>query len=292
VNAPQRVGFVGLGNMGNPMAAHLHTAGFALTVSDTGDGVVEKFAANHAGVTVATDPAAFAEVDALVLMLPSSGVVEAVLDGGVAEALRPGTLVIDMSSSEPLRTRALAERLNTAGLRLLDAPVSGGVRGAVAGTLSVLVGGAAEDLVSARPLLEPLAGTVIHVGPVGSGHAAKAINNLVSAASVSVTVEGLHLAERFGIDADTMTAVLNSSSGRSNTSENKVAQFMTSGTYGSGFSLQLMAKDVGIAVALARSLGQDTEVSDAAAAQWSRVAAQVAPATDHTAMYELVGTSQ
>ncbi|MCW2750541.1 MAG: 3-hydroxyisobutyrate dehydrogenase [Aeromicrobium sp.] len=278
--------------MGNPMAAHLHSAGFALTVSDTGAGVVEQFVADHPGVTVATDPAGFADVDMLVLMLPSSAVVEAVLDGGVANALRPGTLVIDMSSSEPLRTRALAERLSSSGLRLLDAPVSGGVRGAVAGTLSVLVGGAATDLASARPLMEPLAGAVIHVGPVGSGHAAKAINNLISAASVSVTVEGLHLAERFGIAAETMTAVLNSSSGRSNTTENKVAQFMTSGTYGSGFSLQLMAKDVGIAVALARSLGQDTEVADAAAAQWSRVAAQVTPNTDHTAMYELVGTSR
>jgi 3-hydroxyisobutyrate dehydrogenase len=283
------VGFIGLGNMGNPMASRLHAAGFTLTVADTGAGIVERFIADHSGVVVADGPSAFVDVDVLVLMLPSSAVVESVLDGGLIEALKPGTLIIDMSSSEPLRTRTLAERLIASDLHLLDAPVSGGVRGAVAGTLSVLVGGDADDLVTARPLLKPLAGKVIHVGPVGSGHAAKAINNLVSAASVSVTVEGLRLAESFGIDAETMTAVLNSSSGRSNTSENKVAQFMTSGTYGSGFSLQLMAKDVRIAVALARSLDQDTEVADAAAAQWTRVASDVTPTTDHTAMYELVG---
>jgi 3-hydroxyisobutyrate dehydrogenase len=293
----RHVGFVGLGKMGNPMASRLHAAGYRLTVSDAAAGVAQTWAGVHPNCLAATKSADFAGVDVLVLMLPNSTVVETVLereglpgDGvGLAEVLKEGTVVVDMSSSEPLRTRALAERLAGRGLRLVDAPVSGGVRGAVAGGLTVMTGGSDPDLDEIRPVLEQFGMTILPVGPVGSGHAAKALNNLVSAASVSVTVEALRLGERFGITPATMTAVLNNSSGRSNTSENKVAQFMISGTYGSGFALQLMAKDVGIAVGLARALGQRTEIGDGVARQWSRIAAGVTPDTDHTAMYTFIG---
>ena len=209
----------------------------------------------------------------------------------VADVLPPGCLVIDMSSSEPLRTRSLAARLQAKGLSMLDAPVSGGVRGARAARLSVLVGGSQDDLARAAPVLNAMAATIIRVGDIGSGHAAKALNNLVSAATMSITVEALVLAEAFGISAETMTTVLNSSSGRSNTSENKVAQFMTSGSFDSGFSLQLMAKDVGLAVALAGALDRPVELADHVADQWRRVAGEVSPATDHTQMYTLLGAT-
>jgi 3-hydroxyisobutyrate dehydrogenase len=272
------------------MASRLHAAGFALTVGDIAADVVDRFVAEHPGSAAADDPAAYGDVETLILSLPSSAVVEAVLeDEKTANALARGTVVVDMSSSEPARTRALADRLAGLGLRLVDAPVSGGVRGAVAGSLAILTGGDAVDLDQVAPVFVPLAKTVIAVGPVGSGHAAKALNNLVSAATLSVTVEALRLGERFGIAPETMTEVLNSSSGRSNTSENKVSQFMTSGTYGSGFALQLMAKDVGIAVDLADDLGQRVDVADEVARQWRRVAAKVTPRTDHTQMYELIG---
>jgi 3-hydroxyisobutyrate dehydrogenase len=288
-----RVGFIGLGNMGAPMAAHLADAGFAMTVSDTAAGVVEGFVARHPGSVASAGPQAFAAADALILMLPTSEIVEDVLEGDqVAAALPPGCLVIDMSSSEPLRTRALAARLQARGLPMLDAPVSGGVRGARAASLSVLVGGPEDDLARATPLLSAMAATIIRVGDIGAGHAAKALNNLVSAATISVTVEALALAESFGISADTMTKVLNSSSGRSNTSENKVAQFMTSGRFDSGFSLQLMAKDVGLALGLARALDRPAEVAGHVADQWRRLAGEVSPATDHTQMYTLLGGSQ
>jgi 3-hydroxyisobutyrate dehydrogenase len=222
-------------------------------------------------------------------MLPTSDIVEAVLEGGkTAAALRAGTLVVDMSSSVPTRTRDLAARLTDRGLRFVDAPVSGGVRGAIAGRLAILAGGEQADLDQLAPVFAPLASTVIAVGPVGSGHAAKALNNLVSAATMSVTVEALRLGMSFGISPAIMTEVLNSSSGRSNTSENKVAQFMTSGTFASGFALQLMAKDVGIAVDLADALGQEAEISREVSRQWRRIAGQVTPETDHTQMYELI----
>ena len=287
-----QVGFIGLGNMGSPMAAHLAEAGFALTVSDAAPGVTERFVAEHPASFAATGPQSFATVQALILMLPTSEVVEEVLERDqVADELPPGCLVIDMSSSEPLRTRALAARLKARGLPMLDAPVSGGVRGARAARLSVLVGGSATDLDRATPLLNAMAATIIRVGDIGSGHAAKALNNLVSAATMSITVEALVLAEAFGITADTMTKVLNSSSGRSNTSENKVAQFMTSGSFDSGFSLQLMAKDVGLAIGLARALDRPVEVADHVADQWRRIAGEVSPATDHTQLYTLLGAT-
>jgi 3-hydroxyisobutyrate dehydrogenase len=287
-----RVGFIGLGNMGTPMAGHLAGAGFRLTVADTAPGVVDRFVAANPGSAAAAGPESFAAAEALILMLPTSQIVEDVLERDqVADALPPGCLVIDMSSSEPLRTRALAGRLQARGLPMLDAPVSGGVRGARAATLSVLAGGAAGDLERATPLLSAMAGPIIHVGDIGSGHAAKALNNLVSAATMSVTVEALAVAGAFGISADTMTQVLNSSSGRSNTSENKVAQFMTSGRFDSGFSLALMAKDVGLALGLARSLNRPVEVSGHVADQWRRLAGQAGPATDHTQLYTLLGAA-
>jgi 3-hydroxyisobutyrate dehydrogenase len=287
-----QVGFIGLGNMGWPMAAHLVDAGFALTVSDAAPGVTERFAAEYPTATAAAGPQSFAAAQALILMLPTSAIVEDVLEReGVADALPPGCLVIDMSSSEPLRTRSLAARLRAKRLSMLDAPVSGGVRGARAARLSVLVGGSEANLAQATPLLTAMAKTVIRVGDIGSGHAAKALNNLVSAATMSITVEALVLAEAFGISADTMTKVLNSSSGRSNTSENKVAQFMTSGSFDSGFSLQLMAKDVGLAIGLARALDRPVEVADHVAGQWRRIAGEVSPATDHTQLYTLLGAT-
>ena len=288
-----RVGFIGLGNMGRPMAAHLVDAGFALTVSDAAPGVTERFVAEHPTATAAAGPQSFAAVQALILMLPTSEIVEDVLERErMADALPPGCLVIDMSSSEPLRTRALAARLQAKGLSMLDAPVSGGVRGARAARLSVLVGGSEADLTRATPLLQAMAATIIPVGDIGSGHAAKALNNLVSAATMSITVEAVVLAQAFGITAGTMTEVLNSSSGRSNTSENKLAQFMTSGSFDSGFSLQLMAKDVGLAIGLARALDRPVEVADHVAVQWRRIAGEVTPATDHTQLYTLLGATQ
>jgi len=289
VSPLHHLGFIGIGKMGWPMASRLHQAGFQVTVGDADATVVSRFTAEHPGARAASGPQSYAEVDALILMLPTSDIVEAVLeDGKTAAALRAGTLVVDMSSSVPTRTRDLAARLTGGGLRFVDAPVSGGVRGAIAGRLAVLAGGEQADLDQLAPVFAPLASTVIAVGPVGSGHAAKALNNLVSAATISATVEALRLGMSFGISPAIMTEVLNSSSGRSNTSENKVAQFMTSGTFASGFALHLMAKDVGIAVDLADVLGQEAEVSREVARQWRRIAGQVTAEADHTQMYELI----
>jgi 3-hydroxyisobutyrate dehydrogenase len=284
------IGFIGLGNMGFPMASRLADAGHRLIVSDRDPGAVQRFQDEQPDARTAADTVAWQEADVIITMLPNSDIVEGVLTNGVAVAASLNTLFIDMSSSEPIRSRDLAKRLEGQGMRYLDAPVSGGVHGAQNGQLAIMVGGRWHDLDQARDLFDVLGKSVIHVGKAGSGHAAKALNNLVSAASVVATVEALRVGERFGIDPATMTEVLNASSGRSNTSENKVAQFMLSGTFGSGFPIGLMTKDIKIATALADSLGIETPFSHDCKTIWQSTLDAGHGAEDHTRMYEYLST--
>ena len=152
----RRLGFIGIGKMGWPMASRLHQAGLAVTVADADATVVSRFIAGHPGARAASGPGSYANIDALILMLPTSNIVEAVLeDGKTAAALRAGTLVVDMSSSVPTRTRDLATRLTDRGLRFVDAPVSGGVRGAIAGRLAILAGGSRQTWTSSPRCSRP-----------------------------------------------------------------------------------------------------------------------------------------
>lgn len=283
-----KITFIGLGNMGFPMARRLVDHGYEVLGGDVDDRVIRRFAALD-GQSRGLANQDLDSVDVVITMLPTSAIVENVLlDGGVADQVRPGTLIVDMSSSEPIRSRQLSEALHEKGLRYLDAPVSGGVKGAEVGHLAIMVGGAAEDLAAIGSLFEVLGRSTIHVGPVGSGHAAKALNNLVSAASVVATVKALHVAERFGIESDKFVDVLNASSGRSNTSENKVRQFMLSKSFDSGFPIGLMTKDIDIAIKLAEELNVNTEFGESLATIWHRVCDTGNAAEDHTRMYELV----
>ncbi|WP_353713530.1 NAD(P)-dependent oxidoreductase [Arthrobacter sp. K5] len=284
------IGFIGLGNMGFPMASRLADANHTLIVDDRDKGAVQRFQDQHPTSRTATDAKAWQDADIIITMLPNSDIVEAVLAGGVAAAASLNTLFIDMSSSEPIRSRDLGARLELQGMRYLDAPVSGGVRGAQNGQLAIMVGGRWQDLDQAKDIFDVLGKSVIHVGDAGSGHAAKALNNLVSAASVAATVEALRVGERFGIDPATLTQVLNASSGRSNTSENKVAQYMLSGTFGSGFPIGLMTKDIKIATALADSLGVEAPFSHDCETIWQFTLDSGHGAEDHTRMYEYLAT--
>jgi 3-hydroxyisobutyrate dehydrogenase len=162
------------------------------------------------------------------------------------------------------------------------------VKKAKEGTLAILVGGRADVLAQYQPVLEAMGKNILHIGGAGSGHAAKALNNYVSAAGLAATVEALLVAQRFGIEPEAMTDVLNASSGRSNTSENKVKQFMLSGTFGSGFALQLMNKDLKIAHALAEAVDHPMRFGRTCVDVWSDAAQQSTPATDHTELYRLL----
>lgn len=280
ITLESRIGFVGLGNMGSPMSARLAAAGYRVRGTDPLEEPRKRLIASGGeAVKAASD---LGSADVLILMLPSSEVVEQVLlADGLAEGLQPGAMVIDMSSSEPLRTRDLAASLRSRGLRFVDAPVSGGVRGAEAGSLAIMVGGNDVDVAEATPLLEVL-GRPRHVGDVGSGHALKALNNLLSATHLWITSEAMAAGQRFGLDPAVMLEAINESSGRSGSTETKWPLFVLPGTFDSGFPLRLMLKDMRIAIGLAHSVGASSELGDAAVRSWSRAAADLATNADHT----------
>jgi 3-hydroxyisobutyrate dehydrogenase len=288
---PKRIGFIGLGMMGAPMVQCLRKAGFELFIDDADGARADTLADQTGAHRLDADHAA--SLDALITMLPNSAIVEAVVLGekdgkGWAARLAKGAVVIDMSSSEPERSRELGKTLEAQGLAYLDAPVSGGVKRAKEGTLAILVGGDAEVLARCKPVLDAMGKSVLHIGTAGAGHAAKALNNYVSAAGLAATVEALQIASRFGIEPEVMTDVLNASTGRSNTSENKVKQFMLSGTFASGFALQLMNKDLKIARALAQAVGHPMTFGVTCTEVWDEAAQRSTPATDHTEMYRLL----
>ncbi|MGA9748579.1 MAG: NAD(P)-dependent oxidoreductase, partial [Nocardioides sp.] len=212
-------------------------------------------------------PDRVSSVGVVLLMLPDSRVVELVLEGsGLLAALTPGSLVIDMSSSVPASTRRLAAVAADLGVGYVDAPVSGGVSRAETGELAIMVGGEAPWVAAARPHLAPLGATIVHVGPPGAGHAAKALNNLLSATHLAAAAEVLSVAQRAGIEPEVMLEVLNSSTGRSQATEVKYPRHVLTGSFASGFELDLMVKDLGIAAGLTAEVGAAAPVTAAAVA--------------------------
>jgi 3-hydroxyisobutyrate dehydrogenase len=271
------VGFVGLGHMGTPMVSRLVDAGVTVRAYDASPDARAAFAAAVPGATVVDTAADTATgADAVLLCLPNSDVVESV----VAE-LDAARVIVDMSSSEPLRTRALAAQLAETGRVLVDAPVSGGVSGARAGTLAVMVGGPADVVADLEPVLAAM-GRPRHVGPVGAGHALKALNNLMSAAHLVASSEAVLVGEEFGLDPAVMLEVVNGSSGRSGSTENKWPNHILPGTYGAGFGLGLMVKDIHIALDLAASTSVPTRHAAATVALWDEALAALGPGADHT----------
>lgn len=283
----QTVGFVGLGQMGWHMASNLARAGCALVVADSDGAVVERFAAAFGGARAAAGAGDLAGVPTLVTMLPSGEVVRDVLLGGggragIAAVLPRGALVIDMSSSDPAIYPALAASLAGRGIGLIDAPVSGNVSGAEAATLTIMAGGGDALVDRAEPLFRIMGGTVFRTGPLGSGQAMKALNNLVSAAGLMVTVEALLIGQRFGLDPRQMNDILNVSTGRNNSTERKIAPFVLSGRYDSGFRLALMAKDLRAAGALAERAGMMAEISALCVRLADQAERELGPQADHT----------
>ena len=276
-----RIGLIGLGRMGLPMGARLVDAGYGVQAFDL-DADARALAEERGMASAPTPAGALDLVDAVILMLPTSAIVSSVLhDRAVLEALAPDVLIVDMGSSEPIATQELAAELREHGLRLIDAPVSGGVAGAIAGTLTIMVGGDEKDVADAHRLLTSL-GDPVHVGPVGAGDAAKALNNLLSATHLWATSEAVLAGERFGVDPEVLLSVLNTSSGRSGSTQTKWPRFVLPGTYDSGFSLELMLKDMKIAVDLCERVGQAVRLGTDAVSLWERAAADLPAGADHT----------
>jgi 3-hydroxyisobutyrate dehydrogenase len=287
--APAIVVVIGLGAMGQPMAARLKGAGFEVRGVDPQPAARDAFTAK-VGSAFARGPDAAANAAAVITMLPNGAIVREALLGaqGIAARLAAGTLVIDMSSSAPTDTVALAADLAALGLPLIDAPVSGGVRRAVDGTLAIMAGGAAEQVERARALFAAMGKATFPTGPIGSGHAMKALNNYVSAAGLVAAAEALLVGGRFGLKPDTIIDVLNASTGRNNSTEVKMKQFVISESFASGFALALMAKDLRIAADLATHLGLDVPQVASIAAMWEQARDTLPPSADHTEIYRFL----
>lgn len=289
ITAPDLVVFVGLGQMGLPMARRCIAAGFEVRGADPSPAAREALAASG-GKAFATGQEAARGASTLITMLPDSKVVrEAVLGAnGVANVLAKGALIIDMSSSVPVDTQSLGKALAELGIGLIDAPVSGGVRRAVDGTLSIMAGGDAGLVARARPLLQAMAKSVFATGPVGSGHAMKALNNYVSAAGLVAACEALLIGRRFGLAPDIIIDVLNASTGKNNSTDVKMKQFVISESFASGFSLALMAKDLRIAADLSKIVGVDPSNAETIAKFWESAKKSLDKGADHTAIYRFI----
>ncbi|WP_417772711.1 NAD(P)-dependent oxidoreductase [Stappia sp.] len=281
------VAFIGLGRMGLPMAANLVAAGFDVTGYDRSEAARASFAAK--GGKVADSARAAAAGKAIVItMLPTSAIVASCLIGDeqALADVAPGALVIDMSSSVPGDTLKLAEVLEARGLSLVDAPVSGGVSKAVDGTLAIMAGGDAVD--RAMPCLEAMGARVFRAGKLGAGHVIKVLNNYVSAAGALAAAEALIVGRDFGLDQDVITDILNASTGRNNTTENKVKRFILSGAFNSGFDMSLMSKDIGIAAGLARDMGLQMGLLSLTSQEWNAATEALDNGADHTEIYRYV----
>lgn len=243
-----KIAFIGLGAMGYPMAGHLKKE-HDVTVWNRTLAVAEKHVAQH-GTTLAPSLEACAGAEVIISIVPTSREVDQLVDG-LWDELRPGTLWIDATSGDPVTSGATAKRLRTKGVAFVDAPVTGGTPGAEAGTLTVMIGGAADDFARAAAIIKPYAGKVVHVGVVGSGHAIKAINNAMLATNMWAASECFLMAKRFGIDLRTAFDVINSGSGRSNVTENLLPKRVVDGEWPVTFKLRLHDKDVRIAASMA-----------------------------------------
>ncbi len=291
------IGFIGLGMMGLPMARCLLAKGHRLLACDTAPAaraaLAEAAPAGGDALEFAATPAALAAAaGVIVLMLPTSAVVAQVMEGagGLLGALRPGALVIDMGSSIPAETRRLAALAAARGAALIDAPVSGSVVKARAGTLAIMVGGA-DDAVFAKaePVLRGMGETLIRCGAVGSGHAMKALNNYVYAAGLLALSEALRMGARLGLDLGVLTDVMNASSGRNVATETKARQDIISGRYAGGFQLGLMAKDLETAGAIAAETGYDAQALALCRRLWRDAVAALGPQADNTAIHRFLG---
>lgn len=274
------VGFVGLGAMGGRMVRNLK--GVAdLLVFDADPARAVEAAAAVSG-TAMTDVAEMSTADAVILMLPTSAIVDEVFRGssgrpGLLDILAPGSLVIDMSSSAPTNTVANAALARKRGITFIDAPVSGGIGGAESGKLAIMAGGSKDDFERARPLLDRLGSRVILVGDVGTGHAIKALNNLLAATIFAATCEVFTVGTKFGLDPSIMREVINASSGGSYMTEVVWPKAVLPRSFDFGFTLQLMEKDVRVAMSLIDATGVEAVLSKVSAGMWAR-ALEAAPA--------------
>jgi 3-hydroxyisobutyrate dehydrogenase-like beta-hydroxyacid dehydrogenase len=274
------VGFIGLGVMGEPMAAHLAAAGHRLALFDVREGHAQRLAATLEGASAPATPAELARQSGIVVtMVPNGEVVQQLVSGpdGLLEGFAPGALLLDTSSSEPWLTRESARRLAERGVAMVDAAVSGAQWGAQAAELVFMVGGAAADVARVRPLLDAMGRAVFHLGPLGAGHSMKCLNNLVTAVNLQALCEVLVIGRRHGLDPGAMIDVLNESTGMSWIARTQIKQRVINRAFDDPFKLSLMLKDIGIATELANAAALPAPLSTLTQQLWRAAALASAP---------------
>ncbi|HEY7480703.1 MAG TPA: NAD(P)-dependent oxidoreductase [Gemmatimonadales bacterium] len=281
--------FLGLGAIGAPMAARLARGG-ALTVWNRTAAKAEAFARAQGARWAATPRAAALGADVVITCLPTSREVEALLEGpeGLLAGLTRGALLLDCTSGDPATSRRIGERLSQQGVSFADAPVSGGTNGAEAGTLTIMVGSDAATFARARPILAQMGNRIAHVGPVGAGHAVKAVNNALLAVNILAVGEGLAGLVKAGVSARAALEVINVSSGRSFVSETLVPDRVLTGAWPRTFRLALLEKDVGIARDLLRQAGVEAPVLQRAGELFRQARAALGESADYLEAIRLI----
>jgi 3-hydroxyisobutyrate dehydrogenase-like beta-hydroxyacid dehydrogenase len=281
-----RIGFVGIGNMGEPVCRHLLDKGYELLIYDVDPEALARLGDTPAE-PAASPEALAAEADVVLLSLPSSDVVEEVIFGesGLKDGLSSGKTLIDTSSSRPSSTRSISKRLAAEGIDMLDAPVSGGVLRAREGTLSVMVGGKRAVYERFREIIESFGDEIFYLGNHGAGHLVKALNNLLSATTLASAAEAALLARRAGVAPDAFVEVINASNGRSYSTEVKFPRYILNRTFDDGFALSLMNKDLKIALEAAAEMEFPMPLGSALAQVWEIAVARGYGSENHTAIY-------
>lgn len=282
------VGVIGLGNMGRGMALSLQRGGYKVIGTDALEATRRSLAGQ--GVDVGESIAEVAaRADVIVLSLPTADIVSAVVSGtgGLLESARPGTLVIDTSTSHPQTTRRLAEQLAQLGMSMIDAPVSGGPKGALTGQLTMVIGGTDADVARAEPVLAAMSAKRVHVGGVGAGHVAKIANNLLCAAHLITAAEVTRLAQEAGVSTERLLEGINAGSGRSGVTQMNFPTWILNGAFNSGFTMKLMRKDVRLAQELIGQTGLTLPLSAEVARLWALSAQTLGDDEDFNRIVEL-----
>ena len=285
-----RVAFLGLGAIGTPMAQHLAAPAFNLSVWNRTRSRSDAFVATCKARLAVTPADAANGADVVITCLPASGDVESLLDGpdGLLATMKAGTVLVDCTSGDSPTSQRIAARLSEQGIGFLDAPVSGGVAGAIAAKLTVMVGGDEALLERVRPILAAFGTRIVHCGPVGSGDALKAVNNALLAMHIWGTAEGLVALEKAGVKSEIALDVINTSSGRSNASMNLFPERVLTRAFPRTFRLALLEKDVGIAADLARSHNVPSPLLQLTAQLFKRAHAELGEAADHVEAVQIV----
>jgi 3-hydroxyisobutyrate dehydrogenase len=272
-----RIGFIGLGNMGLPMARNIAAEKqHSIYVYDVNEEMLSDILWPDNVVPTSDILQLARHSEIIITCLPNISIVQQVYLGNnsILPELKQGTLAIDMSSSDPNLTVELGAALHQNGVNLIDAPVSG--------ELAILVGGDEADFKKVKPILSLMGDKIIHTGSLGSGQACKCLNNLCSATGLLIVAEALSLAEKFGVMPETFIDVLNHSSGKNNSTENKFPQFILSEKFNSGFRMDLMNKDILTALNLAKAFNVDFSLSKTSVNKWKRAETELELGCDHT----------